>query len=107
MSDRLKFDVKATAVRSENLVASIKATNGNAQSGDGISTVIFHIPAMSRGYYLDAALTRFSFNLRFTDVSGNATAIDSLKYIWLDRGAISIINRLQLYDQSSHLLEDL
>ena len=107
VSDRLKFDVKPIAVRSENLVTSIKATNGNAQSGDGISTIIFDIPAMSGGYYLDAASTRFSFNLRFTDVSGNATAIDALKYIWLDRGANSIINRLQLYDQSGHLLEDL
>ena len=30
VSDRLKFDVKPIAVRSENLVTSIKATNGNA-----------------------------------------------------------------------------
>ena len=107
VSDRLKFDVKPIAVRSENLVTSIKATNGNAQSGDGISTIIFDIPAMSGGYYLDAASTRFSFNLRFTDVSGNATSVDTLKYVWLDRGPNSIINRFQLYDQSGHLLEDL
>ena len=51
VSDRLKFDVKPIAVRSENLVTSIKATNGNAQSGDGISNIIFDIPAMSGGYY--------------------------------------------------------
>ena len=107
VSDRLKFDVKPIAVRSENLVTSIKATNGNAQSGDGISTIIFDIPAMSGGYYLDAASTRFSFNLRFTDVSNNTTAIDTGKYVWLDRGPNSIINRFQLYDQSGHLLEDL
>ena len=107
VSDRLKFDVKPIAVRSENLVTSIKATNGNAQSGDGISTLIFDIPAMSGGYYLDAASTRFSFNIRFTDVSNNATAIDLGKYVWLDRGPNSIINRFQLYDQSGHLLEDL
>ena len=109
VSDRLKFDVKPIAVRSENLVTSIKATNGNAQSGDGISTIIFDIPAMSGGYYLDAASTRFSFNIRFTDVSNNATAIDTGKYAWLDRGPSSIIllNRFQLYDQSGHLLEDL
>jgi len=107
VSDRLKFDVKPIAVRSENLVTSIKATNGNAQSGDGISTIIFDVPAMSGGYYLDAASTRFSFNLRFTDVSNNATSIDAAKYIFLDRGPNSIINRFQLYDQSGHLLEDL
>ena len=107
MSDCLKFDVQPIAVQSVNLVTSIKATNGNAQLGDGISIIIFDIPAMSGGYYLDAASMRFSFNLRFTDVSGNATAIDASKYIWLDRGANSIINRLQLYDQSGHLLEDL
>ena len=94
-------------MRSENLLSSVKASNGNIQSGDGISTVIFDIPAMSGGYYLDAAATRFSFDLEFTDASGGATAIDNLKYIFLDRGANSIINRSQLYDQSGHLLKDL
>ena len=107
ISDRLRFNTKPIAVRSENLVSSIKATNGNIQTGDGVSTIIFDIPAMSGGYYLDAALTRFSFNLRLTDVSSNATSIDTLKYIWLDRGPNSIINRFQLYDQSGQLLEDL
>ena len=107
ISDRLRFNTKPIAVRSENLVSSIKATNGNIQTGDGVSTIIFDIPAMSGGYYLDAASTRFSFNLMFTDSSNVATSIDALKYIWLDRGPNSIINRFQLYDQSGHLLEDL
>ena len=84
ISDRLRFNTKPIAVRSENLVSSIKATNGNIQTGDGVSTIIFDIPAMSGGYYLDAASTRFSFNLMFTDSSNVATSIDALKYIWLD-----------------------
>ena len=45
--------------------------------------------------------------MRLTDVSGNATSIDTLKYIWLDRGPNLIIDHLQLYNQSGHLLEDL
>ena len=62
---------------------------------------------MSGGYSLDAAATRFSFDLEFTDASGGATTIDNLKYIFLHRGPNSIINRFQLYDQSGQLLEDL
>ena len=54
---------------------------------------------------MDAALTRFSFNLRFTDASSSATTIEELKFVWLNRGPNSIINRLQLYNQSSSLVE--
>ena len=54
VSDHLKMDVKPIAVRTENLVTCIKATNGNAQLGDRICTIIFDIPAISDGYYLDA-----------------------------------------------------
>ena len=59
------------------------------------------------GYSLDAAATRLSFDLEFTDASGGATTIDNLENILLVRGPNSIINGFQLYDQSGYVLEDL
>jgi hypothetical protein len=85
----------------------VKATNGSVFSGDGVSQVIFDIPAMSGGYYLDSAATRLSFNLLMQDATGTATAMDASRGVWLDRGPQSLINRFQLYDASGHLLEDI
>ena len=84
ISERFCFNTKPIAVRSENLVSSIKATNENIQTVDGVSTIFFYILAMSWGYYLDAASTRFLFILMFTDSWNVTTSIDALKYIWLD-----------------------
>ena len=53
VSDRMRYVPKPIAVRSENLVTSIKASNGSLFNGDGSTQVIFDIPAMSGGYYLD------------------------------------------------------
>ena len=95
-------------MRSENLVTSIKASNGLLFNGDGSTQVIFDIPAMSGGYYLDSAATRFSFNLQLQNVGGSLqTTLTDDKYLFLDRGPQSLINRFQLYDASGHLLEDI
>ena len=106
VSDSMRFNVKPVAVRSENILTSIKSSNGNAFSGDGSSQVIFDVPAMAGGYYLDTASSRFSFNIGFTDTNGNATNLTG-GTAYLDRGLHSLFNRWQLYDASGHLLEDI
>ena len=108
VSDRMRYVPKPIAVRSENLVTSIKASNGSLFNGDGSTQVIFDIPAMSGGYYLDTAATRFSFNVQLQTVGAStSTSLDQNRYLFLDRGPQSIINRFQLYDASGHLLEDI
>ena len=108
VSDRMRSVSKPIAVRSENLVASVKASNGSLFNGDGSTQVIFDIPAMSGGYYLDTAVTRFSFNVQLQSIgAATSTSLDAYSYLFLDRGPQSIINRFQLYDASGHLLEDI
>ena len=108
VSDRMRYVPKPIAVRSENLVTSVKASNGSLFNGDGSTQVIFDIPAMSGGYYLDSAATRFSFNVQLQNIGGlSTTVLDASRYLFLDRGPQSIINRFQLYDASGHLLEDI
>ena len=108
VSDRMRYVPKPIAVRSENLVTSIKASNGSLFNGDGSTQVIFDIPAMSGGYYLDTAATRFSFNVQLQTVGAStSTSLDQNRYLFLDRGPQSIINRFQLYDASGHLLKDI
>ena len=108
VSDRMRYVPKPIAVRSENLVTSIKASNGSWFNGDGSTQVIFDIPAMSGGYYLDSAATQLLFNLQMQSIAGaTKTLITASKYVFLDRGPQSIINRFQLYNASGHLLEDI
>ena len=108
VSDRMRYVSKPIAVRSENLVTSVKASNGSLFNGDGSTQVIFDIPAMSGGYYLDTAATRFSFNVQLQTIgASSSTSLDANSYLFLDRGPQSIINRFQLYDASGHLLEDI
>lgn len=101
VSDRMKYGIKSVAVRSENLLTTVKASNGNTFQGNGSTQVIFDIPAMSGGYYLDSASSRFSFKLSLM-----GSTISANSEVALDRGVQSIIGRWQLYDASGHLLED-
>ena len=68
VSDRMRYVPKPIPVRSEKLVTSVKASNGSLFNGDGSTQVIFDIPAMSGGYYLDSAATRFSFNVQLQNI---------------------------------------
>ena len=93
VSDRMRFNVKPTAVRSENLLNNIKASNGNTFTGSSNDQLIFEIPAMSGGYYLDAAASRFRLKL-----SLNGTTAANFTKIWLSRGPQSLIKRIEIHD---------
>ena len=57
---------------------------------------------------MDTAATRFSFNAQVQRIGGTTkTVIVIARYLYLDRGLLSFINRFQLYDASRHLLEDI
>ena len=106
VTDAMRYNGKPVAVRSENILSSVKASNGARFTGDGSTTVIFDVPAMAGGYYLDPTSTRMTFNLHFTDANNTASTI-AVGNVYLDRGPGSIIQRLQIYDASGHLLEDI
>lgn len=100
VSDRMKYNVKPTAVRSECLLNNIKCSNGNTFSpGDQL---VFDVPAMSGGYYLDPANSLF----RFTVKRGNLVAADGT-YVYFGRSPQSLIKRLEIYDAGGHLLENI
>ena len=85
VSDRMRYVPKPIAVRSENLVTSVKASNGSLFNGDGSTQMMFDIPAMSGGYYLDSAATRFSLNVQLQSIGGTMkTLIDANRYLYLD-----------------------
>jgi hypothetical protein len=102
----MRYNTKPVAVRSENILSNLKASNGARFNGDGSSTIIFDVPAMTGGFYLDPHNTRLTFNLLFTDNNNVASGITNGN-VYLDRGPHSLINRLQVYDANGHPLEDI
>ena len=55
---------KTIAVTFENSVMSIKASNVTLFNGDRSTHIMFNIPVLSGGYYLDTVATRVSFNVK-------------------------------------------
>ena len=48
VTDLMQYNVKPTAVRSENLLNNIKASNGNLFAGSSEGQIIFDVPANVR-----------------------------------------------------------
>ena len=110
VSDRMKYGIKPSAVRSENYLHNIKATNGsnfNMQMGQDI---IFEVPALGNGYYCDFSTSYFRFNVAVnlnapvtaTQCQANALANG---YVRFERGPESMFRRVQYQDSSGNLLE--
>ena len=55
---------KTIAVTFENSVMSIKASNVTLFNGDRSTHIMYNIPVLSGGYYLDTVATRVSFNVK-------------------------------------------
>ena len=58
ITDRMKYGVKPSAVRSENYLHNIKASNGQ--------DIIFDVPALSNGYYCDFSTSYFRMKVDVT-----------------------------------------
>ena len=80
--------LRSDAVRSETYRCEIGEFGHEYQGfhwllfhGDASTQVIFDTPAMSGGYYLDSAATRFSFNLTLQSIGATtSTAIRTTIY---------------------------
>ena len=53
VSDRMKYGIKPSAVRSENYLHNIKAFNGASFNQALGQDIIFEVPALGNGYYCD------------------------------------------------------
>ena len=110
ITDRMKYGVKPSAVRSENYLHNIKASNGpqfDVQMGQDI---IFDIPALGNGYYCDFSTSYFRVKVdvqlttAITQVAG-ATVKAGNGYVRFERGPESMFRRVLIQDASGNLLE--
>lgn len=103
VSDKMRYTVKPTAVRSENIMAAIKPINGNTFNNCGSSTCIqFVIPAYSGGYYMDSANCRLNFGIQL-----DSLAMSTNYPVVLDRSPHSVIRRIFITDNNNNVLEDI
>jgi len=104
ITDRMKYGVKPSAVRSENYLHNIKCQMGQ--------DIIFDVPALGNGYYCDFSTSYFRMKVDVTLT--NTTAVDSgttVKagngYVRFERGPESMFRRVLIQDASGNLLESL
>ena len=66
VSDCMRYGVKPSAVRSENYLHNIKATNGSSFDVSLGQDIIFEVPALANGYYCDFSTSYFRFKVDIT-----------------------------------------
>ena len=66
ITDRMKYGVKPSAVRSENYLHDIKASNGPSFTCQMGQDIIFDIPALGNGYYCDFSTSYFRVKVDVT-----------------------------------------
>ena len=59
ITDKMQYKVKASAVRSENYLHNIKASNGSSFTCAMGTDIIFDVPALGNGYYCDFSTSYF------------------------------------------------
>ena len=105
VSDRMKYGIKQSAVRSDNLLHNFKASNGRSFDVKLGNEIVFEIPAMGKGYYCDLATSYIRFGLRVTTSSDLTNANNATGSVRFARGPESLFRRLQIQDASGGLLE--
>lgn len=103
VSDRMRYGIKDSAVRSDNLLHNFKASNGREFEVKMGNDIVFEIPSMGKGYYCDLASSYIRFSIKIessVDITGSGTG-----HIRFARGPESMFRRLQIQDASGGLLE--
>jgi hypothetical protein len=109
VSDRMKYGVKPSAVKTENLLHNIKATTGHNVAVALGNEIIFEIPSMGNGYYCDLGNSYFRFSFAISSTTGNTGLTYDMgrQGLRFERGIESIFRRIQITDASGNLLENL
>ena len=115
--DRLKFDIKATAVDGSNTMKTTPADGSDYYRGEVGSTIRFVVPHSTFSDFCDPTMSRFRFQIQVLvpntlipydnsislKVKGEAS--HSKEVVFFDRGVESIIRRAQIFDTSGNLLK--
>ena len=110
VSDRMKYGVKPSAVRSENYLHNIKASNGSTFPCNMGQDIIFEVPALGNGYYCDFSTSYFRcrVDVTLTNTATQAAGVANPKsngYVRFERGPESMFRRVMIQDASGNLLE--
>ena len=95
VSDRMKYGIKPSAVRSENYLHNIKASNGSSFPMNLGQDIIFDVPALGNGYYCDFSTSYFRcrVDVTMTNVVEQGAGVDnaySNGYVRFERGPESM-----------------
>ena len=110
VSDWMKYGVKPSAVRSENYLHNIKASNGSSFPLTLGQDIIFDVPALGNGYYCDFSTSYFRCRVDVTlgalvTEDAGLTNTNSNGYVRFERGPESMFRRVMIQDASGNLIE--
>ena len=110
VSDRMKYGIKPSAVRSENYLHNIKASNGSSFPMTLGQDIIFDVPALGNGYYCDFSTSYFRcrVDVTMTNLVAQTAGLEnaySNGYVRFERGPESMFRRVLIQDASGNLLE--
>ena len=101
VSDKMKFGVKPSAVRSSSFLKIQKAASpsGNQVMSLG-NQIIFDVPNLGTGYYIDWSTSYFRFGINVqlgTSLAGGGVHRDN-GYVRFERGPESMFRRIEYQD---------
>ena len=112
ITDKMMYKVKPSAVRSENYLHNIKASNGTQFQCQMGTDIIFEVPALGNGYYCDFSTSYFRVrvdcNLPAVIVPAASVVANSQSngYVRFERGPESMFRRVLIQDASGNMLEN-
>ena len=108
--DRMRYNLKVTAVESTNKLTTGPANGTDTYIGGTSSTIEFTIPHSSMNEFVDPVMSRFRFRLQvflppymLNNPARNTN--NDKEYVYFDRGFESLIRRIDIYDMNGNLLE--
>ena len=111
VTDKMMYKVKPSAVRSENYLHNIKASNENSFNVQMGTDIIFDVPALGNGYYCDFSTSYFRVRVDCTLGAAIVPLSGVLNtgangYVRFERGPESMFRRVLIQDASGNLLEN-
>ena len=109
ITDKMQYKVKASAVRSENYLHNIKASNGSTFTVGMGTYIIFEVPALGNGYHCDFSTSYFRMRVDCTlpvalTPAAGQTHTGANGYVRFERGPESMFRRVVIQDASGNLL---
>ena len=112
ITDRMKYGVKPSAVRSENYLHNMKASNGPTFDLQMGHDIMFGVPALGNGYYFDFSTSYFTVKVDVTlttalTLNAGTTTKAANGSVRFERGPKRMFKRMLIQDACGNLLESL